>query len=141
MPKFDLFMLIGSIAIFGLVLYRGILRHNYAASSASTEVDISQLIDQLTESLERSEEKAKSGGATPRLVVGACDVELSFVLKRTDSSSAKLTAQPVELGGTIDYSKEQVHKLSVHLVPAPDTSGTTPPDPPTDPKPPIGEHK
>jgi len=126
--KLDYLLIASAVLLLIIVVSRSVTRYVRSSGDVGATVDMAQLIDQLTGSLQRVEDQSRKSGKTPRLVVEKCDVELSFVLKRSASASAQLTAQPVEVGGTTDYSREQVHKLTVHLGPVQDQTGQVGPD-------------
>lgn len=90
-------------------------------------IGIPTLVEQVRSELIESERERVRKGQPPLFEMKSVDIEVAFVVKRTDKLGAKFSVSVVDLDAARDFSSEKTHRMTLHLaLPAAETVSLPP---------------
>jgi len=127
MTKLDL-SLLGIAALFIIIVLARIGLSQRNASNSSSDVDISDLIEKLSQELRRSEDRRVRNEEAPLFQLSEAEIDVNFALKQKVNREGSLTVSAVAVKFGDEYAREATHNLKVKLVSVAPGRGETPPE-------------
>jgi hypothetical protein len=127
MSKLDLSLLsIAALLILFVLAKMGLSQHR--TSSVASEIDISDLIEKLSQELRRSEERRVSNGEASLFQLSEAEIDVNFALKQRTNSEGTVTVSAVAVKVGDEFARETTHNLKIKLAAVKPRTGESPPD-------------
>lgn len=126
--KVDVGLLLGAMLLLGIVAFRQLALRS-APAAPTVHLGVQELVRQLgTELQALDEERTRANPDSAGLLrLAGADIGVSFVVKASTSSKGRAELRVVTVEGGAEYSREQIQKVSIRLLPV-SRMGSTPPD-------------
>jgi hypothetical protein len=123
--KMEIVILAAVLILNLILLYNKIFKKDIQQDDEVT-LNIKDLTLNVKDQLEKIDSVREKKNEFPLFKVESFDLELNFIIKKTNSNSAKFENELITISNGQDYAKEQVQKIVLHMKTNADSERTAP---------------